>query len=111
VLVSQVLQPLAVQDCGPWPGAMPGDDARRTATSLYEIGVRHLVLSGGLDVAAAFLTARLVDRVVAYLPGGPASRRPNLATPWPLLLPGFVVKGATRMNGFVRIDAEFKELS
>jgi hypothetical protein len=69
-----------------------------------------LVLSGGLDVAAAFLTAGLVGRVVAYLPDGPASRRPNLATPWPLLPPGFVVKGATRMNGFIRIDAEFNEL-
>jgi len=80
-------------------------DSRQIAASLYRGGVRQLVLNGGLDVAAAFLRAGLIDRVLAYLPDGPASRRPATESPWPLLPPGFGITGVIRVSGFVRIDA------
>lgn len=79
-------------------------DPREIAASLYRDGIRHLVLSGGLDVAAGFLGAGLIDRVLAYLPDGPASRRPGTGSPWPLLPPGFAITAVTRIDGFVRIN-------
>ncbi len=74
--------------------------------SLYEGGVRRLLLDGGLDVAAPFLAAGLVDRVVAYLADEGASRRPGVQLPWLLLPPGFAITGVWRVGKFVRIEGE-----
>ena len=74
--------------------------------SLYDSGIRHLLLDGGHDVAAPFLASGLVDRVLAYMPHGSASGRPTAGLPWPLLPPGFVITGAVRTEGFVRVDAQ-----
>ncbi len=84
----------------------PGTSAAETAAALYDGGVRRLLLDGGRDVATPFLDAGLVDRVVAYLPHGIASRRPGAELPWPLLPPGFVITGTARTDGFVRVDGQ-----
>jgi diaminohydroxyphosphoribosylaminopyrimidine deaminase / 5-amino-6-(5-phosphoribosylamino)uracil reductase len=88
------------------PIRVPDSNPHRTVALLYEGGVRSLMLDGGLDVAAPFLTAGLVDRVVAYLPDGKASRRPDPAISWPLVPPGFAITEAARVTGFVRVDAQ-----
>jgi diaminohydroxyphosphoribosylaminopyrimidine deaminase/5-amino-6-(5-phosphoribosylamino)uracil reductase len=82
----------------------PGADPRAIAASMYAGGVRQLVLGGGLDLAEPFLTAGLVDRVLAYLPNGSGSRKPSMTLPWPLLPPGFAITGAVKVGGFVCID-------
>jgi diaminohydroxyphosphoribosylaminopyrimidine deaminase / 5-amino-6-(5-phosphoribosylamino)uracil reductase len=84
----------------------PGTSAAQTAAALYDGGVRRLLLDGGYDVAAPFLDAGLVDRVVAYLPHSSASRRPAAELPWPLLPPGFVITGTARTVSFVRVDGK-----
>jgi diaminohydroxyphosphoribosylaminopyrimidine deaminase/5-amino-6-(5-phosphoribosylamino)uracil reductase len=83
-----------------------GSAASAVLASLYEGGVRRLLLDGGLEVAAPLLAAGLVDRVLAYLADGAASRRPGVALPWPLLPPGFAITGAWRVREFVRIEGE-----
>jgi diaminohydroxyphosphoribosylaminopyrimidine deaminase/5-amino-6-(5-phosphoribosylamino)uracil reductase len=90
-------------------GPFPGADPRTVAASAYEGGVRQLLLGGGLDVAAPFLAAGLVDRVLAYLPNGTASRTPSATLPWLLLPPGFAITGAMRLDGVVRIGARPEE--
>jgi diaminohydroxyphosphoribosylaminopyrimidine deaminase / 5-amino-6-(5-phosphoribosylamino)uracil reductase len=82
----------------------PGASATEAAASLYDSGVRHLLLDGGLDLAAPFLASRLVDHVVAYLPRRGASRKPSANLPWPLLPAGFVIVSTVRMENFVRVD-------
>jgi diaminohydroxyphosphoribosylaminopyrimidine deaminase / 5-amino-6-(5-phosphoribosylamino)uracil reductase len=81
-----------------------GSSAAGAAAVLYDGGVRRLLLNGGLDTAMPFLDSGLVDRVLAYLPRGDPSRRPSAKLPWPLLPPGFVITGAVRVGGFVRVD-------
>jgi diaminohydroxyphosphoribosylaminopyrimidine deaminase / 5-amino-6-(5-phosphoribosylamino)uracil reductase len=88
---------LALQD-------QPLGDGAAVAAALYDGGVRRLLLDGGLPVAAPFLDAGVVDRVVAYLPYGSASSRPAAEPPWPLLPPGFVITGTTRTEAFVRVE-------
>lgn len=83
----------------------PGADGYAVAAYLYQGGVRQLLLRGGLDMAAPFLAAGFVDRILAYVPDEEPSRRPGTALPWPLLPSGFVIRRATRLSGFVRIDA------
>jgi diaminohydroxyphosphoribosylaminopyrimidine deaminase/5-amino-6-(5-phosphoribosylamino)uracil reductase len=89
--------------------ALASDDVRGIAASLYDGGVRHLLLVGGLDVAEPFLSAGLLDRVLAYLPEGSTSRRPDRQMPWPQLPPGFTITEVTRINGFVRVEALNRE--
>jgi diaminohydroxyphosphoribosylaminopyrimidine deaminase / 5-amino-6-(5-phosphoribosylamino)uracil reductase len=84
----------------------PGTGAAEAATSLYGSGIRRLLLDGGHELAAPFLASGLVDRVLAYMPLGSASSRPAAGLPWPLLPPGFVITGAVRTEGFVRVDAQ-----
>jgi len=84
----------------------PADSAASVLASLYEGGVRRLVLDGGLEVAVPFLEAGLVDQVLAYIAEGRASRRPEVGLPWPLLPPGFIVRDARRVGGFVRMTGE-----
>jgi diaminohydroxyphosphoribosylaminopyrimidine deaminase / 5-amino-6-(5-phosphoribosylamino)uracil reductase len=84
----------------------PGTDARLAAMSLYEGGVRQLVLIGGLEMAGPFLAAGLIDRVLAHLPRGKASHRPGTANPWPLLPPGFAVTSAKRVGEYVQIEGK-----
>jgi diaminohydroxyphosphoribosylaminopyrimidine deaminase/5-amino-6-(5-phosphoribosylamino)uracil reductase len=86
-------------------GTRPGADPAVTAASLYARGVRRLLLAGGVDVAAPFLAAGLVDRVLAYVPDGSGSRRPEAVLPWPQLPPGFVISDAARVDGFASIQA------
>jgi len=88
------------------PALVPGNDPGRVTTSLYEAGARTLMLSGGLSLAAPFLAEKLIDRVVAYLPDGKASQRPEPSMPWPLLPPGFAITRTARIAGFVRVDAQ-----
>ncbi|HET9969794.1 MAG TPA: bifunctional diaminohydroxyphosphoribosylaminopyrimidine deaminase/5-amino-6-(5-phosphoribosylamino)uracil reductase RibD [Streptosporangiaceae bacterium] len=83
----------------------PGDGAAAAAT-LYDGGVRRLLLEGGLPLAVPFLDAGLVDHVVAFLPYGNASSRPAAEPPWPLLPPGFVITGTTRTEAFVRVEGQ-----
>jgi diaminohydroxyphosphoribosylaminopyrimidine deaminase/5-amino-6-(5-phosphoribosylamino)uracil reductase len=83
-----------------------GTGVVEAAMSLYDGGIRYLLLDGGYDAAAPFLASGLVDRVLAHLPHENASRRPAEAMPWPLLPPGFVITGAIRTESFVRIDAQ-----
>lgn len=83
-----------------------GSSTAETAAILHDGGVRRLLLEGGLDTAIPFLDSGLVDRVVAYLPHGNASRRPSAELPWPLLPPGFVITGAVRAASFVRVDGQ-----
>jgi diaminohydroxyphosphoribosylaminopyrimidine deaminase / 5-amino-6-(5-phosphoribosylamino)uracil reductase len=85
--------------------APPGADPAAIAAAAYLGGVRRLLLGGGLDVAAPFLAAGLVDQVFAYIPHGNGSRKPSATLPWPLLPPGFAITGVIRLAGFVRIDA------
>jgi diaminohydroxyphosphoribosylaminopyrimidine deaminase / 5-amino-6-(5-phosphoribosylamino)uracil reductase len=82
-----------------------GAGALKVADCLYEGGVRRLLLHGGPDLAAPFIAAGALDRVVAYAPEGLASRRPGDVLPWPELPPGFAVTGAARTGGLVRIEA------
>jgi diaminohydroxyphosphoribosylaminopyrimidine deaminase/5-amino-6-(5-phosphoribosylamino)uracil reductase len=82
----------------------PGTPAAEAAASLYDGGVRYLLLDGDHDAAGPFLAAALVDRVVACLPHGDPSRRPAAGLPWPLLPPGFVVASMVRTDRFVRVD-------
>jgi diaminohydroxyphosphoribosylaminopyrimidine deaminase / 5-amino-6-(5-phosphoribosylamino)uracil reductase len=88
------------------PMLVPSNEPGRVTTSLYGAGVRILMLSGGLSLAAPFLAEKLIDRVVAYLSNGKASQRPELSMPWLLLPPGFAITRTTRITGFVRVDAE-----
>jgi diaminohydroxyphosphoribosylaminopyrimidine deaminase / 5-amino-6-(5-phosphoribosylamino)uracil reductase len=76
------------------------------AASLYQGGVRRLLLAGDLSTAEPFLTQRLIDRVSAYLPDGCPSRTPGRVQPWPQVPPGFTIIAAARLDGFVRIDAQ-----
>ena len=61
---------------------------------------------GEYDTAAPFLAAGLVDSVLACLPGGKASRVPEVPAPWPLLPPGYEITAVTRLSGFVCVKAE-----
>lgn len=74
------------------------------AATLYNGGVRRLLLDGGPSVAGPFLDAGLVDRTVAYLLHGKASERPGAVLSWPLLPSGFVITGVARSERFVRVD-------
>ena len=82
----------------------PGRGAGEAAASLYDSGVRYLLLDGDLDVAGPFLAAGLLDLVAAYLPQQSASRRPSPDLPWPLLPGGFVITSTARTESFVRVD-------
>ena len=72
-----------------------GAGALEVANFLYEGGVRRLLLQGGQDLATSFIVAGVLDRVLAYTTGGPASHRPASYMPWPELPPGFTVTAST----------------
>jgi len=95
---------LALQD--PPPG-----DGAAAAAFLYNGGVRRLLLHSGLDVAAPFLDAGVVDHVVACLPYGNASSRPAAEAPWPLLPPGFAITATVRTENFILVDGQPEALS
>jgi diaminohydroxyphosphoribosylaminopyrimidine deaminase/5-amino-6-(5-phosphoribosylamino)uracil reductase len=87
-----------------------GASAPEAASRLYDGGVRRLLLHGGPGLADAFLRSGIVDRVLAYVPEGPASSRPANPLPWPELPPGFSVTSAARTTGgLVRIEARPEE--
>jgi diaminohydroxyphosphoribosylaminopyrimidine deaminase/5-amino-6-(5-phosphoribosylamino)uracil reductase len=83
----------------------PGTDPLTAAGSLYEGGVRRLLLLGGHNVAAPFIAVGILDRVLAYTPEGSASRRPAAIPPWPEIPPGFEIIAAATIDGLVRIEA------
>jgi diaminohydroxyphosphoribosylaminopyrimidine deaminase/5-amino-6-(5-phosphoribosylamino)uracil reductase len=85
-----------------WADADPHHDL----ASLFAGGARRLLLSGGLTLASRFLAVGLVDRVVALLADGAASRQPDRAMPWALVPSGFVITAVARIPGFVRVDAD-----
>jgi len=82
-----------------------GTERDAVVASLYEGGVRRLLLVGGLASAEPFLARNLIDRVVAYLPDSPASRAAGVSLPWQQVPPGFTIVGAARVGGFARIEA------
>lgn len=82
----------------------PDSSAAEVAASLFDGGVRYLLLEGGPDLAAPFLASGLVDRVLAHMPPGNASRWPPAALPWPLLPPGFIITSTFRTENFVTIE-------
>jgi diaminohydroxyphosphoribosylaminopyrimidine deaminase / 5-amino-6-(5-phosphoribosylamino)uracil reductase len=84
----------------------PGAGAAEVARTLYDGGVRRLLLDGNQQAARAFLRAGLVDRVMAFMPYGSASARPDGGLRWPLLPPGFVITSAARTESFVRVEGE-----
>jgi len=86
----------------------PTDDPAGVVTSLYQGGVRHLLLAGDLAMMAPFLAKGLIDRIYAYIPDGSPSRKPATNLPWPQVPPGFLITGAARLPGFVRIQAQRK---
>jgi diaminohydroxyphosphoribosylaminopyrimidine deaminase/5-amino-6-(5-phosphoribosylamino)uracil reductase len=86
-------------------GPPPGADPAAIMTSLYDGGVRCLLLAGGLDLAAPFLAEGLVDRVCAYLPAENAPQQSAAVSPWPLVPPGFAITAVARVEGFVRVEA------
>jgi hypothetical protein len=56
-------------------------------------------------VAAPFLTASLVDRLLVYLPDGSASAKPKSDLAGTFMPPGFAITGACKSGSFIRIDA------
>lgn len=82
-----------------------GSDPAGVLASLYRGGARQLLLDGGLALSEPFLAARLIDRLLAYIPDPSPSRKPQASLPWPQLPPGFAITGAARLPGYVRILA------
>lgn len=76
------------------------------ASSLYAGGVRRLLLDCGPSMAAPFLAAHLVDRLVVHIPKPSASDRPSGDLLWTFMPPGFVIIDARMSEGFTRIEAE-----
>jgi diaminohydroxyphosphoribosylaminopyrimidine deaminase/5-amino-6-(5-phosphoribosylamino)uracil reductase len=83
-----------------------GSDPAHLVSSLYQGGVRHLLLAVDLTMAAPFLAEGLVDHIHAYIPDGKPSRKPATSRPWPQLPPGFFITNAAKLPGFVRIQAQ-----
>jgi diaminohydroxyphosphoribosylaminopyrimidine deaminase / 5-amino-6-(5-phosphoribosylamino)uracil reductase len=79
---------------------------RAVLSTLYQGGVRSVLLDGGLPLAAPFLAERLVDRVVGYLPPTGASTQPTLDGILELVpLPtGFRLTHVTRYKQYVRLS-------
>jgi diaminohydroxyphosphoribosylaminopyrimidine deaminase/5-amino-6-(5-phosphoribosylamino)uracil reductase len=88
------------------PDISGADDPRMTVRTLYEGGVRRLLLAVGPAMAEPLLAHGLIDHVFAYLPHGNASRRPNLAEPLAIVPPGFRIVSITRLEEFVRVEAD-----
>jgi diaminohydroxyphosphoribosylaminopyrimidine deaminase/5-amino-6-(5-phosphoribosylamino)uracil reductase len=84
----------------------PKDDPAEVLASLYRGGVRRLLIAADLAVARPFLAAGLIDHVLAYLPEGKPSRRPQAIPPWLYVPSGFAIISAARLPGFVRIAAQ-----
>ena len=78
-------------------------DRRDMVRSLYDGGVRRLLLACDQAVATSFIELDLVDRVCAYLPDAGTQERLDLVA---LVPPGFRITTATRVEKFVRVDAE-----
>lgn len=74
------------------------------AASLYDGGVRRVLLSAGLDIATRYLDQGLIDQVHAYVPFNGPSLRLKETQPWLQLPPEFKITAATKVDGFVRID-------
>jgi diaminohydroxyphosphoribosylaminopyrimidine deaminase / 5-amino-6-(5-phosphoribosylamino)uracil reductase len=75
-----------------------GKNPAQLAEALYRGGARSALLEGGADLAAPFVEAGVVDRVVVFhLDGG--------AYDWPLVPEGFKLSSVRRTSGFVRVEA------
>jgi diaminohydroxyphosphoribosylaminopyrimidine deaminase/5-amino-6-(5-phosphoribosylamino)uracil reductase len=83
----------------------PGTDATAAAASLYDAGVRTLLLDGGLDVAAPYLEENLVEHVLAYVREDAGFLHVSNDLPWPQLPAGFTITSAMKIEGCVRIAA------
>lgn len=103
--VSEAMPGSHAQDIMQLPTQITGASAAEAAGLLFDAGVRALILDGGHSLAGPYLAAGIIDKVIAFMPDGKASRRPRLATPWPLLPPGFSTHRVDRISGFVRVDA------
>jgi diaminohydroxyphosphoribosylaminopyrimidine deaminase/5-amino-6-(5-phosphoribosylamino)uracil reductase len=90
------------------PKAAVHTEPAAIASFLHAGGVRRLLLDGGLAVAAPFLAASLVDRLVVYLPEGGASISPKGDRAETFMPPGFTIASACKSKNFTRIEAQLE---
>lgn len=73
-------------------------------TTLYQRGVRSVILSGGPTLAAPFLSDGLIDHVIVHLAAeGPSIPPPSGVDRVSLLPPGFQLAEVTRHGQYVRL--------
>ncbi|MFD1547128.1 bifunctional diaminohydroxyphosphoribosylaminopyrimidine deaminase/5-amino-6-(5-phosphoribosylamino)uracil reductase RibD [Nonomuraea guangzhouensis] len=80
-------------------------DHRELLETLHAGGVRHLLLDGGTELAAPFLTDDLVDHVVACLPDRGPSSQPRLTSQGVMMPDGFQLTGISRIPRYVKVSA------
>lgn len=83
----------------------PGTDADQAAATLYDSGVRNLLLDGDISVAQPFLGRQLVDHVIAYVPENTGSENPGRDQPWSQLPPGFFITELGKVPGYAQVRA------
>ncbi|MEU8324115.1 bifunctional diaminohydroxyphosphoribosylaminopyrimidine deaminase/5-amino-6-(5-phosphoribosylamino)uracil reductase RibD [Nonomuraea sp. NPDC048881] len=88
---------------------LPSDTSRLPPVELLEAlhagGVRRLLLNGGEDLAAGFLSNDLVDHIVAYYPDhSPSASPPDRWQPT-FLPPTFRLTGVCRIPRYVLVNA------
>jgi len=77
---------------------------RSVLTTLYQRGMRSVILSGGPILAAPFLRDGLIDRVMVNLASdGPSARPPSDSGAVSLLPPGFRLTEVTRCGHHVQL--------
>lgn len=81
------------------------DDPADLAAALYRGGARSLLLNGNNTLAAPFLAAGLIERLVTHIDAVDTTHHPDSALLWPLLPPGFVLTAISRSDSGVRAEA------
>lgn len=76
---------------------------RSVLTTLYQRGVRSVILSGGATLSAPFLSDGLIDRIVAHLAAEGPFVQPPHADRVSLLPSGFRLAEVTRHGEYVRL--------
>lgn len=94
----------------PSPGHPYRDNPTDLATALYQHGVRSLLLNGDHTLAAPFLAAGLIERLVVHIDEMDTTHHPDPALPWPVLPPGFVLTMVSRSDSGVRAEATHNDL-
>lgn len=77
---------------------------RPVLTTLYQRGMRSVILNGGPILAAPFLRDGLIDRIMVHLASdGPSTQPPSDADHVSLLPPGFRLAEVTRHGPYVQL--------